>query len=225
VTIIVGLIIILVISILFKKKSGNTILLTGVCDSGKTVLFFMLRDNESYLTHTSMKENEGLFMLSSEIVGNIKKYKPVHLVDLPGHQRVRGKILNYIQSTAGIIFLIDAVSFPSTVRDIAEYLYQLFTDPRINKRRTPFFIVLNKSELINATTEFTAKDELEKELNRLRSTKRAVGGDKEEKTISIGVEGQDFKFEQLSHNVTFGKCSAKTANIKEVEQFIRKYVR
>jgi len=181
ITIIVGLLIVFAVTRLFKKKTGNTILLAGLCDAGKTALFFRLRDGDLYSTHTSIKENEGVFMLRSEKPADYKKYKPVHIVDLPGHHRVRGRIQNFIQSVAGILFVIDAVSFPSQVREIAEYLYQLFTDTRIHKKRTPFLIVLNKSELINATTEINTKDELEKELNKLRSTKRGVGGDKEEK--------------------------------------------
>ena len=49
--------------------SGNTILLVGPCDAGKTTMFFQLRDGTAHLgTVASMQPNIDEFALASEQV-------------------------------------------------------------------------------------------------------------------------------------------------------------
>ncbi|XP_040954391.1 signal recognition particle receptor subunit beta isoform X4 [Gossypium hirsutum] len=96
---------------LFKRTKSNTIVLTGLTGSGKTVLFYVLRDGSSHQgTVTSMEPNEGTFVLNSE--SNKKgKIKSIHLVDVPGHSRLRPKLDEFLPQAAGIVFVVDAVEF------------------------------------------------------------------------------------------------------------------
>ncbi|MCH94068.1 signal recognition particle receptor subunit beta-like, partial [Trifolium medium] len=39
------------------------------------------------------------------------KIKPVHIVDVPGHSRLRPKLDEYLPQAAGIVFVVDALDF------------------------------------------------------------------------------------------------------------------
>ncbi|XP_076945230.1 uncharacterized protein LOC143616222 [Bidens hawaiensis] len=104
----------------FKHAISNTIVLTGLSGGGKTVLFDQLRDGSSHQgTVTSMEPNEGLFVLNSE-TSKKGKIKAVHLVDVPGHSRLRPKLDKYLPRAAGIVFVVDAVEFLPNCRAASE---------------------------------------------------------------------------------------------------------
>ncbi|KAL6199682.1 hypothetical protein ACLB2K_029465 [Fragaria x ananassa] len=105
---------------LFKRQKANTILLTGLSGSGKTVLFYQLQDGSSHQgTVTSMEPNEGTFVLHSEKSKN-GKVKPVHLVDVPGHSHLRPKLDEFLPQTAGIVFVVDSLEFLPNCRSASE---------------------------------------------------------------------------------------------------------
>ncbi|KAJ9708875.1 hypothetical protein PVL29_000731 [Vitis rotundifolia] len=107
---------------LFKRTKSNTIVLTGLSGSGKTTLFYQLQDGSSHLgTVTSMDPNEGTFVLHSEIAKK-GKIKPVHVVDVPGHSRLRPKLDEFLPQAAGIVFVVDALEFLPNCRAASEYL-------------------------------------------------------------------------------------------------------
>ena len=39
------------------------------------------------------------------------KIKPVHVVDVPGHSRLRPKLDDFLPQAAGIVFVVDALEF------------------------------------------------------------------------------------------------------------------
>lgn len=101
---------------LWKKKSAKRshILLTGLCESGKTLLFSQLLFEESRETFTSICENEGEY----SVEGNSE---PTPVVDIPGNERLRNKFLDQYKSSAkGIIYVIDSVTVQKDIRDVAE---------------------------------------------------------------------------------------------------------
>nr|CAD7206682.1 unnamed protein product [Timema douglasi] len=51
-----------------RKQSRRGVLLVGLCDSGKTLLFTRLLHEKFVLTHTSIKENVGDY-----VVNNVSK--------------------------------------------------------------------------------------------------------------------------------------------------------
>ncbi|KAL0408598.1 UNVERIFIED_CONTAM: hypothetical protein Sradi_1794200 [Sesamum radiatum] len=130
---------------LFKRKSSDTIVLTGLSGSGKTVLYYQLRDGSSHLgTVTSMEPNEGTFVLQSETTKQKGKIKPVHIVDVPGHSRLRPKLDEFLPQAAGIVFVVDAVEFLPNVRAASEYLYDILTKASVVKKKIPLLLLCNK---------------------------------------------------------------------------------
>ncbi|OON20690.1 signal recognition particle receptor beta subunit [Opisthorchis viverrini] len=62
------------------RKKRSSVLILGICDSGKTTLFAQLHHGATMPTHTSLKENIGKFQTEKE---------NLTLVDVPGHEKVR----------------------------------------------------------------------------------------------------------------------------------------
>lgn len=50
------------------------------------------------------------------------KIKPVHVVDVPGHSRLRPKLEEFLPQAAAIVFVVDAVEFLPNCRAASEYL-------------------------------------------------------------------------------------------------------
>uniref|UniRef100_A0A2P2JYI1 Signal recognition particle receptor subunit beta n=1 Tax=Rhizophora mucronata TaxID=61149 RepID=A0A2P2JYI1_RHIMU len=149
---------------LFKRTKSNTIVLTGLSGSGKTVLFYQLRDGSSHQgTVTSMEPNEGTFILNSEI-SKKGKIKPVHLVDVPGHSRLRPKLDEFLPQAAGIVFVVDALEFIPNLRAISEYLYDILTKGSVVKKKVPVVICCNKTDKVTAHTKEFIRKQLEKEM-------------------------------------------------------------
>lgn len=48
------------------------------------------------------------------------KTKPVHIVDVPGHSRVRSEVDKYLPQAAGIVFVVDALEFLPNCRAASE---------------------------------------------------------------------------------------------------------
>jgi len=208
-----------IILIKSRKSKGDTILFVGLCGSGKTVLFCQLHDGTFCETHTSMKENEGTFPL----FGEESNAKHVHIVDIPGHYRLRPRIQDFLPIARAIIFTVDAVDFQAS--QVADYLYSLLVDPKIANRKLPIMITCNKMDLITATNAKDIQAQLEKELEHVRKTRTSSMENTEETgEVYLGIEGEPFKFEHLNNHISFVEISAKNNDLKPVREFIRKMI-
>ncbi|KAL9239608.1 hypothetical protein vseg_013916 [Gypsophila vaccaria] len=208
---------------LVKRKKSNTIVLAGLTGSGKTVLFYQLRDGSSHQgTVTSMDPNEGTFVLHSETA---KKIKPVHLVDVPGHARLRPKLDEYLTQAAGLVFVVDALEFLPNCRAAAEYLYDILTKASVVKRKIPVLIVCNKTEKVTAHSSEFIRKQLEKEIEKLRASRTGVSDADMTSEYTLGVPGQAFAFTQCQNKVSLAEASALTGDISQVEVFIRERVK
>jgi len=49
------------------------------------------------------------------------KLKPVHVVDVPGHSRLRPKLDEFLPQAAGVVFVVDSVEFLPNCRPASEY--------------------------------------------------------------------------------------------------------
>jgi len=47
----------------------------------------------------------------------------IHLVDVPGHEKLRFKFTDFTPITRGVIFCIDSSTFAENVRSNAEYVF------------------------------------------------------------------------------------------------------
>lgn len=210
---------------LFKRKKPNTIVLAGLTGSGKTVLFYQLRDGSSHQgTVTSMDPNEGTFVLHSEVTKK-GKIKPVHLVDVPGHSRLRPKLDEFVPQAAGIVFVVDSLEFLPNCRAAAEYLYDILTKASVVKKRIPVLIVCNKTEKVTAHSKDFIRKQLEKEIDKLRTSRTVISDADITSEFTLGESGQPFAFTQCHNKVTLAEASGLTGDISQVEEFIREHVK
>ncbi|GAA5901618.1 hypothetical protein JCM5296_003334 [Sporobolomyces johnsonii] len=199
-----------------KRSAAATVLLVGPLASGKTSLFSKLVYGHAPQTHTSMEENEGLVKakwgagepvkaddkgekdgpLDEDEPAAVALSRPLHLVDLPGHPRLRTRSLaQFLPAADGLVFVIDAVTGLSgkNVRDAGEHLHVLLSLlSLLSSRRSaplpPLLILLTKSDLLTSSTASTptkpksasltldrAKQSLARELERRRAASTAGG--------------------------------------------------
>ncbi|KAL6202738.1 hypothetical protein ACLB2K_026443 [Fragaria x ananassa] len=210
---------------LYKRQKANTILLTGLSGSGKTVLFYQLQDGSSHQgTVTSMEPNEGTFVLHSEKSKN-GKVKPVHLVDVPGHSHLRPKLDEFLPQTAGIVFVVDSLEFLPNCRSASEYLYDILTKATVVKKKIPVLILCNKTDKVTAHSKEFIRKQLEKELDKLRASRSAISTADIANDFTLGVIGEPFSFHQCQNEVKVAEGAGIDDNLIEVEQFIRDHVK
>lgn len=86
-------------------------------------------------------------------------------MDLPGHERLRYKYFDQYKNTTKLVaYVIDSVTIQKEIRDVAEYLYNILTDPVILKNATQVAVVCNKQDLPLAKGCNAIKSILEREL-------------------------------------------------------------
>ncbi|KAB1207883.1 Signal recognition particle receptor subunit beta [Morella rubra] len=209
----------------FKRVKSSTIVLTGLSGSGKTVIFYQLRDGSSHEgTVTSMEPNEDTFVLHSETAKRAK-IKPVHLVDVPGHARLRPKLDEFLPQAAGIVFVVDAVEFLLNCRAASEYLYDILTKASVVKKKIPVLILCNKTDKVTAHSKEFIRKQMEKEIDKLRASRSAISEADIANDFTLGVAGEAFSFSHCYNKVTVAEASGLTGEISQVEQFIREYIK
>lgn len=203
--VIVGLVTLVIVFSLwrYRRSSRRGILFMGLCESGKTLLFSQLLYNQQSTTLTSMKENIGNY--------NVNR-KHLRVIDIPGHERVRGKFFEKYKSlTKGIVCVVDSVTFQKEIRDVAELLYTILTDPVMASIYPQLLILCNKQDMTMAKGSKVIKSQLEKELNMLRVTKSSQlssTGGSANNNIYLGHIGKDFEFSQCAPiNIVFSESS------------------
>lgn len=224
------LVLILVLRLALGGPAGNVVLILGPCDAGKTTLFHQLRDRRTLPTVASMEPNEADVTLKSDKAGGAR---PVRLVDVPGHPRVRGRFEEYVGRARGVVFLVDSVDFLPRKTEVAEQLYEVLAHAAVQRRRTPVLLACNKADLgTRAHTVDFLRKRLEKEIEALRGTRGALedqSGGGGGASNAMGPPGEPFSFEGLAKargvRVTAVSASAVDAGgAAEVEAFIRRCV-
>ncbi|XP_052191318.1 uncharacterized protein LOC127800635 isoform X2 [Diospyros lotus] len=209
--------ILLLLVSLFRRTKPNTIVLTGLNGSGKTVLFYQLQDGSSHQgTVNSMEPNKGTFVLHSER-SKKDKIKPVHIVDIPGHSHLRPKLDEFFPKVAGIVFVVDSLEFLPNCRAASEAI--------VVKKKIPVLILCNKVDKVTAHTKEFIRKQLEKEIENLRASRSAVSAADIANEYSLGVPGKAFAFSQCQNKVTLAESSGLTGEVAQLEQFIREHVK
>lgn len=202
-------------------------LLVGLCDSGKTLLFSRLMSGKFKRTQTSITDSSAPYKTKND------KGSTWTLIDLPGHDSLRPQYLEKFKSSArAIVFVVDSAIFQKEVRDVAEFLYVLLTDSVIFRNAPTLLVACNKQDITMAKSAKLIQLQLEKEMNTLRVTRSAalssqdgsVGG-----SVYLGKKGKDFEFSQLPMKVEFLECSARgskgdegNADIESLEKSLAK---
>ncbi|XP_053955414.1 signal recognition particle receptor subunit beta [Anastrepha ludens] len=212
---ILGFIVMAIILILRRRSLGRRdFLLIGLSESGKSAIFMQMLHNKFPDTFTSITENVGEYH-SGRMSGR--------LVDIPGHYRVRDKCFDqYKRSAKGIIFVVDSVTVQKEVRDVADALYSVLTDPAT--LACPLLVLCNKQDLSTSKGAQVIKSILEKEMNIVRVTRsrklQSVGEEDGSKPVFLGKEGKDFEFSHIQQNVQFDESSAKENQLNNLSDWI-----
>lgn len=206
--VIFGLITLVIIYIFTRKRArGNTLLICGPCESGKTCLFGQLLHKKSVETYTSAKENTGHLKVPGRA--------PLPVVDVPGHERLRVKYLEeYKNQVKAIIYVVDSSTLQKQLRDTAEYLFNIVTNPVIYAKRPKIMVVCNKQDLSLAKGKNVIQKELEKEMELLRGTHSRTlqeTNDQSVERVEIGQDGAEFQFHHLPMKVEFCELSAQSS--------------
>ncbi|KAK8757194.1 signal recognition particle receptor beta [Amblyomma americanum] len=191
--VLVALVVVLITTLIFFQRRKNlrrAVLIVGLSDSGKTLLFSQLVARKKVGTYTSIKENKASY--------DVPKKGPLSLIDLPGNDRMRARFLDQFKGVArALVFVVDSMNFPREVRDVAEFLYNLLCDPVISQHCPPVMIVCNKQDQTMAKSSKVIQSLLEKEMNVLRTTQvsalESTEGQANNNTF-LGKRGKDFQF-------------------------------
>ncbi|XP_023995431.1 signal recognition particle receptor subunit beta [Salvelinus sp. IW2-2015] len=210
--IIVSLAVVVISFVLFKyflssKTVQSAVLLVGLCDSGKTLLFSRLLSGKFNKTQTSITDNSAPYKAKNE------KGSSWTLIDVPGHDSLRPQYVEKFKSAArAIVFVVDSAIFQKEVRDVAEFLYFLLTDSAVSRNVPSLIVACNKQDITMAKSAKLIQQQLEKEMNTLRVTRSAALGTQDGSagsSVHLGKKGKDFEFSQLPMKVEFLECSAR----------------
>ncbi|XP_051962480.1 signal recognition particle receptor subunit beta [Xyrauchen texanus] len=190
-----------------SSKVRNVVLLLGLCDSGKTLLFTRLLLGKFVKTQTSITDNSATYKSKSDGGSSWT------LIDVPGHESLKVQIVEkYKTVTRAVVFVVDSSIFQKEVRDVAEFLYFILTDALLAKNNPTLLIACNKQDITMAKSAKLIQQQLEKELNTLRLTRSAALSAQDGAvtgSVYLGKKGKDFDFSQLPNRVEFIECSAR----------------
>ncbi|XP_065218591.1 signal recognition particle receptor subunit beta [Planococcus citri] len=215
----------LIIYLVKKHRRYQEVLFMGSSNSGKTVLFSNLIYNRIVSTYTSMVENKGSYKSAKH---------EIKITDIPGNERVRGRIFDEHKGFAqGILFMIDSEGIQTELREVAELLFSVLTDPVVRSNCKEVLIVCNKQDLPLAKGTTVIQMLLEKELNMLRSLKgkqldTTSNESGKKKRPYLGSRKKDFEFSHLKPlSVSFAEAisygTSENIQLDEVKQWLQKF--
>ncbi|KAM3289137.1 hypothetical protein P3S67_017424 [Capsicum chacoense] len=199
---------------IFKHTPSSTILLNGLGGSGKTFLFNKLSDGSAHQgTVTSMEPNEDSFILRAETYKK-RKNRPVRVADVPLHSRLCPKLDKFSPQAAGIVFLIIfSITDSNMLTSRKRYLYEILTKETVVKKKIPVLLLCNKVDKTTAHTKEFIREQLEKEIDKLRTSRSAV-------------PREPFVFSRCSNKVIVVEASGLPGEISDqLEQFTREDVK
>ena len=192
---------------------GECLLLCGISNAGKTLLFTRLTMGMAKRTITSMATNHGSMLLAN--LSSDRPSKTIRILDIPGNLRIRQRDFDANKASAkAIVFVIDSTTINDESKDVADYLYDILREKVFRQQRLPLLIVCNKQDLNNGNeTSSSIRRLLEKELTmkrRTRASSVAVHQGKSDNNDDIGREGKDtFDFDDVKDiQVEFVDASA-----------------
>eukprot|EP00052_Salpingoeca_macrocollata_P015890 m.127171 g.127171 ORF g.127171 m.127171 type:complete len:234 (+) comp19845_c0_seq3:1550-2251(+) len=178
-----------------RRQQRTHLLLVGLCGAGKTALFGQLCQGRFLDTFTSLKENVGVVKASS--------VPEIPVVDIPGHERLRGHMLETFSNQArAVIFVVDSVTFNAA--EVAQFAFDVLTQP--GWQHVPLLFLCNKEDVtVLAQRPQYIQEQLEQALNTVRTTRRGTleATDGTQFTRTLADENVPFRFAQLGSRVSF----------------------
>ncbi|RNF19711.1 signal recognition particle receptor subunit beta [Trypanosoma conorhini] len=165
------------------SRRRHTLLLIGLCGSGKTTLFAQLVAQKRVSTRTSMEPNRAAMRrrtpASSTEKGVSSPAAPsmfasgadasVLVVDFPGHRRLRGLLLPALEEAKNVVVVVDAVTIQDDRHEgaqaLAELLLSVFTSSAFYGVQRVLVLCTKRDELTSYSAKAVRKL-LEAELTR-----------------------------------------------------------
>ena len=89
----------------------------------------------------------------------------LELVDIPGHERLRQTALDrYKAGARGLLFVVDSTTVQKQLKDVAEFLYTVLTEPTVAALRPPLLVLCNKQDQLQAKGAALIRTQLEREM-------------------------------------------------------------
>ncbi|CUM64416.1 uncharacterized protein PRCAT00002019001 [Priceomyces carsonii] len=191
VTLIVGLVAFLLISYLqtadfsrrvegSSKLKKPTFLILGLNNSGKTALFYQLKEDapqngfEFVNTVSSIEPNISEVNIPFSKSSVSKAYQ---LIDYPGHLKYSQLLTKLIlkdvtlQNIKGILYVIDSssnsINQQNQVKQISRFLFSLFSQTEKLMNGVDFLFAINKQDLFDSIPVFKIKQLIEEEITKL----------------------------------------------------------
>ncbi|GBE82108.1 P-loop containing nucleoside triphosphate hydrolase protein [Sparassis crispa] len=168
-----------------KRKAGSkgdSLLLVGSSDAGKTAILSTLVYKQTLHTHTSMQTNSAVTTLPVS-------HKALRVIDVPGHPRLRDQFQEYLPEAKAVAFVVDASTISRTGPAVAEHLHQVLRAlTSLPPSQTPpaLLIVAHKCDLLKATHQ-TSPEQLA--INRVRTVlERELEKRRASHASGVGVE-------------------------------------
>ena len=160
-----------------SNRSGSTVMLLGIMGAGKTTLYHQVRAFECMTPLSIMKyEPLGMQLKHGKFVPTVTSMKEkfdgaieledgtaLTVLDYPGHPRLRLQVQDFYPLAKSIIFVIDAAD-KSAIRPSAEYLFDVFSHPKVHDAELDMLIWCNKMDTLSSSSKDRIQRGLEKEL-------------------------------------------------------------
>lgn len=219
ITAVLGLLLALVVASLGRRRRrGATVVIAGPPNSGKTTLFFQLKDGTVHNgVVASMGENAAPVTLRPPRGGA----RTAPLLDVPGHPSMRHRLEAALADAAAVVFLVDAVEVTPHRTEAADLLYEVLTHPAVARGRAPLLIACNKMDLdLEAHSVDFIRKTLERQLDAMRRTRTAAIGKDAGAQPALGSPDKPFSFASLPNKVVLAEASAKAGKLDDVVAFI-----
>ncbi|KAF5373926.1 hypothetical protein D9758_000753 [Tetrapyrgos nigripes] len=209
-----------------SQSKGNSLILVGAPDSGKTTIFTSLVYNQTVPTHTSLQTN-------SSFIPRSGSKQPFRIIDIPGHPRIREQFREFVSDAKALVFIVDANTISRNGSVVAEHLHLVMSAIASlpPSHSLPSLIILaHKADLMRTASGSAdsillavnrVQTVLERELEKRRLSQSGMGvesmGSEDEKSDVGGLEcsGPEatFKFD----NWDGGEVRFLGTSIKEVK--------
>ncbi|KAF4758846.1 hypothetical protein FOZ63_024975, partial [Perkinsus olseni] len=199
-----------------KGRRGKLVMLMGPCGGGKTAMFSWWKSRNHPETVSSIRPNREVVTLPTG--------KQAEVVDFPGHRRLKLESYELLRNCACICYVL-ASTDRAMVKEAAESLYDLFTHQLFLKQLPPMLLVMNKQDKPTHRTTRRVLGDLNKEIERLRTSRGQVLEGDDEVDNFLGVEGEAFDIEQHApvpvevaeySAATVGKGTTEDADVVDV---------